>query len=186
MSTAKNHAIWQYFTKNHDGSLSCLQCSNKYKKVPAVTTLKNHFIQKHNNIWRQIRSKSKGGGHKKKYKRQKHRDSSFKPPKTFKAIKTSNQNSEMDVDSENQCISEGANSKENSDLQVIEIEDEEAIQANLQNLVIEDNEINENSQNDNLNRDSANKIEIDATEAIAEFDAGNLKRVQGKFKISLN
>ncbi|CAG8796069.1 454_t:CDS:1 [Racocetra persica] len=185
MSTAKDHhPIWQQYTKNDDGSLSCLKCPNKYKKVPAVTTLKNHYIQKHNDIWKKIRSKSKGGGHKKKYKRQKHRDSSFKPPKAFKAIKTSDQNSEMEVDSENQCISESANSKENIDVHVI-IDDEETIQSNLQNLVLGDNEINEISQDDNLSRDSANKTEIDATDAVADFnDAGKLKRLQGKFKMS--
>ncbi|CAG8693868.1 22834_t:CDS:2 [Cetraspora pellucida] len=85
---------------------------------------------------------SKGDGCKKKYKRQKHKESSFKPLKAFKVIKTSDQNSDMIVDSED--------------------------------------------QSDISNKEATNKIEIEATEAIAEFDVGDLKRLKGKFEISLS
>ncbi|CAG8731229.1 19885_t:CDS:2 [Cetraspora pellucida] len=76
----------------------------------------------------------------------------------------------MIVDSEDQFISKHTNSNKKIDIEVIEIDDEETIQSNLQNLKIKDNEINENSKK--------------STKAIAEFDAGNLKRLKGKSKIS--
>ncbi|CAG8564672.1 13559_t:CDS:1 [Cetraspora pellucida] len=64
-----NHPIWTQFASNDaNNSIICLECSHYYSSTPRVTTLKNHFIVKHPEIWERIRKNKKNGGYKGKNK----------------------------------------------------------------------------------------------------------------------
>ena len=58
-----NHPIWSHFMTNPDNSLTCSECGYIYRKLKE-TTLKNHYILKHPDIWKNIRKNERNGKYK--------------------------------------------------------------------------------------------------------------------------
>ncbi|CAG8463546.1 783_t:CDS:1, partial [Cetraspora pellucida] len=65
----KQHPIWTYFPSSDiTNSHICLKCNHSYPLTVNETVLKNHFMNKHEETWKQIRYSTKIGGRKGKNK----------------------------------------------------------------------------------------------------------------------
>ncbi|CAG8527004.1 9424_t:CDS:2 [Cetraspora pellucida] len=56
----KQHPVWTFFpSDDRTNSFICLKCNHSYPLTVNETVLKNHFMKKHEEIWKQIRYSTK-------------------------------------------------------------------------------------------------------------------------------